>query len=172
VNFGGIGDGTGSPGSCNANAATKIQNIYAGTVWTADNSASSYATFKVDYYVAQIDKSNDPQGVYRSPAKACQFDTRTITYASPVTVNVTSATASQRGARILYVRTITGGVVVCKSTDLSVPVEPSFASGTCAGAGIVPVTVTSPAWTLSIGDGTNLTSKLLIDPSGLTKRLN
>jgi prepilin-type N-terminal cleavage/methylation domain-containing protein len=169
VNIDGKGDGTTSPAGCNTSA--NIKNTFAGTVWTADNSTTPYAKFTVDYYVAQIDTSVDPLG--KLTGVGCKYDSRALAYPGDMTVNITNGTPSKRGARILYVRTDTGGLVVCKITDLNVavaPVAPSFGAGACVAPAVqVPV---APPWVLSLGDPDGRVSSMLIDPSGLARREN
>jgi prepilin-type N-terminal cleavage/methylation domain-containing protein len=160
------GTGTGAyagGGGCGAG-----DYVFAGTSWTADShvSASRIATFTVDFYNAAIDKSNDPQGVLTGVA--CKFKSETLTMPSDVMVNSTLVLA-KRGVRVLFVRSVTGDLVTCSEASMTASVLPTFGAGACTAP---DTAIPAAGLTFSVKDVDGRTSQVLMDPSGLAKRLN
>jgi prepilin-type N-terminal cleavage/methylation domain-containing protein len=149
VNIIGGGDGTsgcgpGGPGG---------QYVFAGTAWTIDNFAPTLVT--MDYYKAL-------PGV-----KACKFSSQTSDLSSLEISQVNGVAGSE--ARLLFVRTDTGGLEICGSNSATPNNElASFKLGACSGG---------PAagnMTIQVRDKNNsaITSDIFIDKSGLAKRNN
>ena len=161
-----VGDGT---GGVHTSGCSNGDYQFAGTAWSADSSTSTNAILTVDYYKAKIDKSVDPLGVYTGTG--CKFASRTITTLTAVRVNVDVTPvlpANLRGGRVLFVRTLNGGIIVCRSTNLTDAVVSSFANGMC----IAPNTIVPSGWILTFSDSEGHKADVGIDPSGLAKRLN
>jgi hypothetical protein len=177
VNLTGLGDPNKSPGigGCPANGNLPgTANVFAGTSWSADSSAgpSAPAIFTVDYYVAQIKKTDtDAQGALTGKACIIPGMTRTITIPSGVKVSVTAATPAMPGGRILFVRNLDGTLKGCAITDLSADPTVAYGGGACTPfAPVVPLTAASFIFTFS--DTSGHKSQVTVDPSGMAKRQN
>ncbi len=143
VNIIGTGDGSaGAGGGCAA--STPGKTIFRGTSWTFDNTVGS--PIKIDYY-----KSTP------GTADVCSFQTQSYLAGGGLSMKVG---ATPKG-RVLFVRTDTGALDVCPSTGL-VSVLPVFKAGSCANASV----------TFSFTDTDGHKSQVLVDGSGLAKRLN
>jgi Tfp pilus assembly protein FimT len=147
-----IGGGDGSS-SCAAGPAG--QYVFAGTAWTISNTAPSFVT--MDYYKAL------PGSV------ACKFSSQSSNFSNLEITQINGVGGS--AARLLFVRTDTGGLVICAINNAGVNNElQSFRLGACSGG---------PAegnLTIRVRDKNNptnpATADILIDKSGLAKRNN
>jgi prepilin-type N-terminal cleavage/methylation domain-containing protein len=153
VNIVGNGDGSGAP--CpGGNGAYK--NVFAGTSLVADSQSGGTATFRVNYYKAEIDDDKAMTGV------ACIYSTRTVTMPYAVRVNVTNPLPNLRGRQIMYIRTARGGLEVCANPSVTADVSNAFGGAACA----------APTGSLTIDDDQGRRAQVQIDGSGMAKRLN
>lgn len=134
-----VGAGDGSNGCLGGPAG---QYVFAGVMWTADNSLPG-SPLKMEYYKAN-------PGVV-----ACKFQTQAIGLPAPLTVS--------SGGRVMFVRNDQGGMSVCPTTSLAANGElPSFRSGVCSTGSL----------TLQLSDADGHSSRVIIDASGLARRVN
>lgn len=177
VNLTGSGDPTKSPNiaGCTANGNIPgTADVFAGTSWTADSSASATApaVFTVDYYVAQVSKTDtDTQGALTG--KACKIPgmSRTVIIPSGIIASVSAASPPKSGGRVLFVRNLDGTLKGCAITDLSADPTVAYGGGACTPfASVVPLTAASYVFTFS--DTSGHKSQVSVDPSGLAKRQN
>jgi prepilin-type N-terminal cleavage/methylation domain-containing protein len=147
VNLKGTGDGTNNTG-CGGGGGQQWE--FAGVAWSATDAGGSN-TIKMDYYKV-LPGSN-----------SCIFDTRSVSLQSlPVTVKIGTPIPLAGVGRVLYVRTSTGGLMVCPVTSALTDVPGVFTAGSCA-----PGTI---SFTFSDQDGH--VSRVDVDSSGLAKRVN
>ena len=138
-----VGAGDGSS-SCLGGPAG--QYVFAGVAWTADNTLPG-GPIKFDYYKAI------------PGAFACVFQTQAVSLPSAVAVSV----GVQPGARVLMVRNDSGGLAVCPWTNLAAGTElATFQAGACATGSV----------TFRFSDADGHVSQVLVDQSGLARRLN
>lgn len=149
VNIIGSGDGT---NRCSGGPAG--QYVFAGMVWTADNSLPG-SPIKHDYYKVGPVKADGPEpGVV-----ACIFDTRPVSLPAPVTVNAP-------GGRVLMLRNNNGSLDVCQANNPTANPAPSFQAGAC----VAPFA--RGTLTLNLSDTDGHVSQVLIEQSGLARRQN
>jgi prepilin-type N-terminal cleavage/methylation domain-containing protein len=152
VNIVGNGDGSGAP--CpGANGAN--MSVFAGTSLVADSQSGGTATFRVNYYKAEINDDKALTGI------ACIYSTRTVTMPYAVRVNVANVTPTLRGYQIMYIRTQNGGLKVCGNPSVTANVNAAYGGGACL-----------PPGAILVDDDQNRRSNVQIDQSGMAKRLN
>ncbi|HVQ43632.1 MAG TPA: type II secretion system protein [Candidatus Saccharimonadia bacterium] len=154
------GLGNGSVNCAGGASPVGAKYIFAGVAWSAVDAPA--ATFALDFYATQIDAATGS----RLAAAPCIFNTETV---APGTVMRVNNPPPGQMRRVLFVRDDAGGLNICRGTGAVATVAASFRTGTCVAPA---VTNAAPGLTITLSDPDGHQSSVLIDVSGLAKRLN
>ena len=148
-----VGEGNGDDAAPCPGSSGKV--MFAGTLWEANNSLPD-SPFKRTYYKTD------------AGAAACEFQSEAISAGFAPDLRITSVSVPGKTATsgsVAFVRTPTGGLVVCPMTDPpATPIKDVFAPGNCpAGTGY--------PFAIEFTDDRGHKSRLEVDQSGLAKRM-